>query len=554
MKKLLHLLGVVIFLSSGLLAQYNPQFQVDITATENFNHHYDYFQFLVHFDTQSEISAGNMNADGSDIRFGDACGSKFYEYWIESGINTAHTRIWIMVPNVNANDVINVSMFYGDSTANPQSSFSATFPNAILSSGTVTLSGDTTVGWLQITSGNSLQLAGGTPVNIYAAHVDIAGAVNGDGMGYAAALTPGPTTGGGTGGGTASSNSGAGGGSYGGVGGTGGFDSGDSPGNGGPTYGSRKTMAIDMGSAGGTSSTIQGGNGGGAVAFYAQEIKLSGTISVNGNGGTQPGGGQGGGGGAGGGALLVADSIIFSGTINAEGGNGSVGTIAANDDGGGGGGGRVKLFSSAGIINSGTISVEGGDGGPNGTASGGEDGEDGTTIDTSFSYSIPTLGAAGSATIIDRMISYNGSSLSSNTTNATYQWLDCSSTPPVAIPNETNQTLTLTGNGSFSVMISNGGCTDTSDCFAVNDFGIPEDPLNMVRFFPNPASNILSFELPADQNQVELMIFDQKGKTLLKSRITGEKNSIDVSQLPSGVYYIELKDGLNGIHHPFVKL
>gem|GEM_PF-3575879 len=67
---------------------------------------------------------------------------------------------------------------------------------------------------------------------------------------------------------------------------------------------------------------------------------------------------------------------------------GSVGFQSGNDDGGGGAGGRIKLFSEA-FENQGTYQVVGGTGGPNGSFAPGQDGGDGTILDTVQAYPAP---------------------------------------------------------------------------------------------------------------------------------------------------------------------
>jgi hypothetical protein len=57
-----------------------------------------------------------MNADGSDIRFVDSDDTTPLDYWIESGINTAATIIWVEVPSV-LNGTKDIYMYYGNAGA-----------------------------------------------------------------------------------------------------------------------------------------------------------------------------------------------------------------------------------------------------------------------------------------------------------------------------------------------------------------------------------------------------------------------------------------------------
>jgi len=71
-------------------------------------------QVELHIDTQTPISQGKMADDGSDIRFGYLCdGSKPIQYWIESGINTGDTKIWVNV-ELDALQTVEIYLFSGN--------------------------------------------------------------------------------------------------------------------------------------------------------------------------------------------------------------------------------------------------------------------------------------------------------------------------------------------------------------------------------------------------------------------------------------------------------
>ncbi|MBI3583168.1 MAG: DUF2341 domain-containing protein [Nitrospinae bacterium] len=75
------------------------------------------YQVLVTVDTQSLITAGKMQSTGADIRFTNASGT-LLSYWIESGINTTSTRIWVKVDSIPASpSTATIYMYYGNSTA-----------------------------------------------------------------------------------------------------------------------------------------------------------------------------------------------------------------------------------------------------------------------------------------------------------------------------------------------------------------------------------------------------------------------------------------------------
>lgn len=85
------------------------------------------YQFLLTVDTETPIGLGAMEPDGSDIRFSaDGCCDPLC-YYIESGINTASTEIWVRVPSIPAGTTTEIFMFFGNPGAPGGSDASCTF-------------------------------------------------------------------------------------------------------------------------------------------------------------------------------------------------------------------------------------------------------------------------------------------------------------------------------------------------------------------------------------------------------------------------------------------
>lgn len=122
-------------------------------------------------------------------------------------------------------------------------------------------------------------------------------------------------------------------------------------GTGGGTYGDGSLATVVFGGAGGSSGGIDngsdpgdGGNGGGMVVIFANDLSVIGTIRANGDNGTNGTADAGGGGGGAGGSVLIRSKTANTGTyrILAEGGNGG---LRAGDagNGGRGGDGRIRI-------------------------------------------------------------------------------------------------------------------------------------------------------------------------------------------------------------------
>jgi gliding motility-associated-like protein len=74
---------------------------------------YTDIQVKIVLNTQALISAGKMNANGDDIRFTDSLCNNLH-YWIDSGLNTTATIIWVKLNYLPASGVSNFKMYYGN--------------------------------------------------------------------------------------------------------------------------------------------------------------------------------------------------------------------------------------------------------------------------------------------------------------------------------------------------------------------------------------------------------------------------------------------------------
>ena len=70
--------------------------------------------------------------------------------------------------------------------------------------------------------------------------------------------------------------------------------------------------------------------------------------------------------------------------------------------------------------------------------------------------------------------------------------------------------------------------------------GINEAGQGSVRLYPNPASNVLNIAL--DGNEVnEVVVIDIYGKTVARNTVADGTNTINISRLPAGMYFVQLR-------------
>lgn len=419
-------------------------------------------QTLLILNTQLPISQGKMQANGNDIRFIEGVCTNVLPHYIESGINTTQTNVWVRLPSIAPNSSITIYLKYGNLTAPNVSvpytgSANAMFPNVLTVAGTQNLSGTQNYDWINVPLGTTITTNNSQAVNLNARKIVFEGTFDGKGRGYAAQAGPGA---GGSGGGSV----GGGGGGYGGNGGGGGNP------NGGLINGTANGFDIDFGSGGGNSD-CNGSRGGGNINLNASVVAISGTIDCSGNdNNVNSCNEEGGGGGSGGGVLITSDYISGAGSINVQGGTGE--NSVNKEGGGGGGGGRIKFFYTQTNSFTGANQVNGAAAGSGGQ-SGMQPGQNGTfyagTIPgTSIIFGIENPVSIPSVLFSSTDVCENNPSNFSDQTTlesggsiATWQWDFGDGT---GISTDQNPTYTYNGPGQYDVTLivtSSTGCSDT---------------------------------------------------------------------------------------------
>lgn len=156
-------------------------------------------------------------------------------------------------------------------------------------------------------------------------------------------------------------------------------------------------------------------------------------------------------------------------------------------------------------------------------------------------------------TIIDPTTNVSGITISANGSGS-YQWVDCDNNYS-SITGANGQTFTPTSNGNYAVIVSEGSCSDTSDCVAITTVGMDELFFGTtMHVSPNPTKEevLVSFGIVQKEITVELRsVTGQLIRTLHFEDVDQAK--IDISGA-SGNYFITVKN-TNGQHvtHRIIK-
>jgi len=146
--------------------------------------------------------------------------------------------------------------------------------------------------------------------------------------------------------------------------------------------------------------------------------------------------------------------------------------------------------------------------------------------------------------VVNFTISQTGNTLSVNSPGSTFQWVDCNNNF-AAITGAIQNTYTPTSNGSYALAVSNGGCTETSDCFTVNLSDLTElDKGKNFICYPNPSSEVLNIVFDSAVNDMTIDLVDGFGRSVRKVNIEGLDQThfvMDMRSLRSGIYTLRIQ-------------
>jgi hypothetical protein len=140
---------------------------------------------------------------------------------------------------------------------------------------------------------------------------------------------------------------------------------------------------------------------------------------------------------------------------------------------------------------------------------------------------------------LDASTTLSGGTLSVNSpqNGAIYQWIDCSTGN--AIAGASSETFTPTVSGAYAVEVSFGSCFEVSDCSDVTvTNSILDGNIGAIKMYPNPTFNELWFNL---NNEATIIIRDMNGKQLLTKVLAEGNQLIEVGELATGMYHVQVE-------------
>lgn len=131
--------------------------------------------------------------------------------------------------------------------------------------------------------------------------------------------------------------------------------------------------------------------------------------------------------------------------------------------------------------------------------------------------------------------------------SGTYQWINCADNS--IIEGETGSSFRPGVNGEYAVILTQGPCSDTSDCYTMDYTGLKDAGYHDYQVYPNPAREIVTIHMSREHSGVSIRVFDVTGNLVKRKELDRlTETDLDISDFKSGLYMIHMNsDQLNSV-------
>jgi hypothetical protein len=145
-------------------------------------------------------------------------------------------------------------------------------------------------------------------------------------------------------------------------------------------------------------------------------------------------------------------------------------------------------------------------------------------------------------------IAQSGDSLVASPAGAAYQWIKNNA----LITGATAQVYVPTASGDYRVIVTEGGCIDTSIVYKFVYSGINSVTEPNVTITPNPFNDHIDIGF-GEASGASVTIYSILGSRMLSQSYPSREATIDLSDLAAGVYLIHIRTGAADITRKIVK-
>lgn len=143
----------------------------------------------------------------------------------------------------------------------------------------------------------------------------------------------------------------------------------------------------------------------------------------------------------------------------------------------------------------------------------------------------------------DTAVFVSGNVLTSAASGDSWQWIDCNN-GNVSIPGAISQSFAAITGGSFAVIVTDNGCTDTSACFTLSFSGMESASATCHLFvYPNPSLGNYIIRFSGNETP-HVCLLSSLGSYTLELIQTGfNQFQFSLMELPAGIYFLEATSG-----------
>jgi|GEM_PF-3623826 len=156
------------------------------------------------------------------------------------------------------------------------------------------------------------------------------------------------------------------------------------------------------------------------------------------------------------------------------------------------------------------------------------------TVTDAYGCTTTANGTLLAGTHVSTEIINNASTIVSiNNSADSYTWINCTN---LQLTGATGQIFNAPANGSYAVIVSENGCTDTSACVVISTLGLAETVLTDLTIYPNPNNGDFTLQ---GNTAGTFAIANELGQLIRTVELSMENNyRVSCSGLSAGMYFV----------------